>query len=795
MVNEAETEFRSLASEHGLMLPPSLKTGPGVSYCGTDTKPNGKDGRYQVHLDGHPAGWVQNMGRDNDPVKWKFSGSTKRESFVDVAEEARRKEERRVAEEDRKREDARSKDLFTALWNSGNEAPHEYLTRKGVGTHGTRVYAGKLYAAALDVDGNLHGVQQLDSTPTKRFEKGSHPKGRFFPISTPGPVIVITEGVATGATIHEVTGLPVACAFGRNNLLPVGEALAARYPQSRLVIAADDDHATDGNPGLTDATTAARALNCKLVVPAFTGERGPKDTDFNDMARLEGKDSVAQAFAAVLNTPDPSPPADPDLTPLVLDDPSDIGNGLALASEFRNTLRYALGLGWLSWDGHRWAPDTTGAVTRAAWSVADRMLQGAEDELNAARTAMEAFRGRPGAEDDGEARAAARARLRDANAAVKHAVQTRGGGRIKTMIDNAKETETVRARVEDFDQHHNELTVANGTIDLETGTLRASLPADLSTRMSPVIFDPNATCPRWDQFMREVFLEDEEMIEYVQRAVGYSLSGDMTERVFFFLYGVGANGKSVFIETIGAMMGDYRLPISMETLAEQKNVGGAGPRSDLVRLRGSRLATASEGAQGMRLDERLVKELTGGEPVVARALYEAEISFHPTCKIWLSTNHLPGIRDTSESIWDRLHLIPFEARFTEGQRDPGLKAKLMEELPGILAWSVRGYQAWRERGLEKPQAVKNAGAGYRTGEDTISVFLGQTCKMGADLWIAGRDLTGAYHQWCNAGMEKPMTSKRFGKELRRLVPGFEEQQRRIDGKVVSGYRGLALLNT
>jgi P4 family phage/plasmid primase-like protien len=795
MLDNAEAEFRSLAAEHGLLLPPSLKTGPGVSYCGTDSKPTGKDGRYQIHLDGHPAGWVQNMASDHSPVKWKFSGQVNRETFADVAAQARQAEERRQAEADRAREDAQNRERFTQLWDAANEAPHEYLTRKGVGTHGTRAYAGKLYAAALDVDGNLHGVQRLDCTP-KLFEKGSHPKGRFFPIGTPGQVIAVSEGMATGATIHEATGHFVACAFGRTGLLPAAQALAKKYPQARLVIAADDDHATEGNPGLTDATEAARALNCKLAVPAFTGPRGPKDTDFNDQARLEGKESVAQAFAAVLNTPDPKPTVPPDLAPLVLDDPSDIGNGLALASEFQNTLRYALGLGWLSWDGHRWAPDTTGAVTRAAWSVADRMLQGAEDELNAARTAMEAFRGRPGAEDDGEARAAARARLAAAKPAVKHAVQTRGGGRIKTMIDNAKDTETVRARVEDFDQHHNELVVANGTIDLETGTLRASLPADLSTRMSPVVFDPTATCPRWDQFMREVFLEDEEMIEYVQRAVGYSLSGDMTERVFFFLYGVGANGKSVFIETIGAMMGDYRLPISMETLAEQKNVGGAGPRSDLVRLRGSRLATASEGAQGMRLDERLIKELTGGEPVVARALYEAEISFHPTCKIWCSTNHLPGIRDTSESIWDRLHLIPFEARFTEGQRDPGLKAKLMEELPGILAWAARGYQAWRERGLEKPQAVKNAGAGYRTGEDTISVFLGQTCKMGADLWIAGRDLTGAYHQWCTAGAERPMTSKRFLKELRRLLHegGFEEQQKRIDGKVVSGYRGLALLN-
>jgi|GEM_PF-6935402 len=793
MANEAETEFRSLASEHGLVLPPSLKTGPGVSYCGTDTKPNGKDGRYQVHLDGHPAGWVQNMGRDNDPVKWKFSGSTKRESFVDVAEEARRKEERRVAEEDRKREDARSKDLFTALWNSGNEAPHEYLTRKGVGTHGTRVYAGKLYAAALDVDGNLHGVQQLDSTPTKRFEKGSHPRGRFFPVGTPGPVIVVCEGVATGATIHEVTGHFVACAFGRVGLLPAAEALAARYPQARLVIAADDDHATDGNPGLTDATTAARALNCKLAVPTFIAARGPKDTDFNDMARLEGKDSVAQAFAAVLNTPDPAPPAAPDLTPLAFDDPSDIGNGRLLASEFRNRLRYATGLGWLAWDGHKWVTDSDGAVSRAAKEIADRMSEWAENELNAARTAMEAFRGRPAADDDSGARDAARARVKTALAAVKHADQSRGAGRLKSMVDLAATELEVVAKVGDFDQRHNLLTVANGTVDLDTGTLRASSPADLSTRMSPVAFDPDATCPRFEQFLREVFLEEQETIDFVQRAVGYSLSGAMDEQVFFVLFGNGSNGKSVFVETLSAVAGDYRLALAMDSLAEQKNQNAGGTRSDLVRLRGARFVTASEGQQGMRLDERLVKELTGGEPVVARELYQNEISFHPTGKIWLSTNHLPTIKDQSEGIWRRLRLVPFSAHFPEESRDPALKAKLEAELPGILAWAVRGYAAWRAEGLGTAQAVKDASAGYREGEDVVGRFVGQMCRTGSEHWVGAKDLRSAFEKWSSEGGDRAMSGKRFGAELRRLVPGLVELTRRVEGAVVKGWSGIGLI--
>ena len=303
----------------------------------------------------------------------------------------------------------------------------------------------------------------------------------------------------------------------------------------------------------------------------------------------------------------------------------------------------------------------------------------------------------------------------------------------------------------------------NGVIDLENGQL---LPHDrlyYMTRMLGTTIPENPKYPvRWLKFLDDIFNSDKELIRYVQKALGYSLSGLTNEQCVFFLYGTGRNGKSTFLEIVRKIMGEYATNIQPESIMMRMSSGNAN--SDIARLKGARLVTSVEPNEGMRLNEGLLKQITGDDMITARKLYGDEFEFRPQFKLWLATNHKPAIRGTDVGIWRRIHIIPFTTTIPENKVDKNLSDKLTEELPDILAWMMEGYRLWRYEGLDKPKAILDSVKEYQTEMDVISTFLdSEYCTSGGE--VKASQIYAVYCQWASENNEYKMPSRKFGIEM------------------------------
>lgn len=307
------------------------------------------------------------------------------------------------------------------------------------------------------------------------------------------------------------------------------------------------------------------------------------------------------------------------------------------------------------------------------------------------------------------------------------------------------------------------LNVANGTLDLRTGTRQAPRREDLLTKYTAVDHDPDARCPHWDAFLRRIMANNTNMIEFLQRAIGYALTGDCREQVLFLLYGTGANGKSTFLEVVRALLGTYAAQTDFTTfLARSSDT----VRNDLARLAGARFVTAVEAEDGRRLDEALVKQLTGGDRITARFLFEEFFEFDPQFKLFLATNHKPVIWSTGHSIWRRIRLIPFTVTIPEAEQDRTLPATLRTELPGILNWALQGCLTWQRGGLGVPKEVEDATQDYRTEMDVIADFLAGSCVWEPGAKVARKVLYETYEVWSARNGERPLSSKVFSKLLK-----------------------------
>jgi putative DNA primase/helicase len=241
------------------------------------------------------------------------------------------------------------------------------------------------------------------------------------------------------------------------------------------------------------------------------------------------------------------------------------------------------------------------------------------------------------------------------------------------------------------------------------------------------------------------------------------MTGSIKEQIMFILYGNGRNGKSVFLETISNILGTYAKTIQASSIMVKQNNGG--PNSDIARLAGARLVTSSEPNEGLRMDEGLVKQLTGGDKVVARQLYGKEFEFEPEFKLWLATNHKPIIRGTDDGIWRRIRLIPFTVQIPDDQVDKDLKYKLARESIGILNWAVDGALKWQQHGLHTPEIIKGASEGYRKEMDVISAFIDEMCDTGEQYQVKSSELYQTYKQWADDNSQYRMSNTKFGKEL------------------------------
>jgi putative DNA primase/helicase len=303
------------------------------------------------------------------------------------------------------------------------------------------------------------------------------------------------------------------------------------------------------------------------------------------------------------------------------------------------------------------------------------------------------------------------------------------------------------------------------------GEFREHRQEDMITKIANVEYDPNADCPMWKQFLREIMDYKAEIIKFVQTAAGWSLSGDISEQTMFILYGTGANGKSTFLNTIMYLLGGYAIATPTETFMKKT---GDNYSNDVARLRGTRFVTTTEVDQGRRLSEPLIKKITGNDEMTARFLYGEFFNFAPTFKIYMATNHKPVIKGTDYGIWRRIKLIPFNTRIPEDKQDKHLELKLQEEASGILNWLLEWAANWKQERLKTPKAVLFATDEYRGEMDVIENFIKEKCDQRKEMTVTIKKLYKAYSDWCEENHEHPVSERFFTLRLKEM--GFEQNR-------------------
>jgi len=441
---------------------------------------------------------------------------------------------------------------------------------------------------------------------------------------------------------------------------------------------------------------------------------------------------------------------------------TDLGNSKRLVVAYGRDLRYVPEWGkWLFWDGARWQMDQSQV----------QVMEAAKGTIRAIYPLA------PSIADDVK-----RAGL------VGHARKSEQGPRLREMVRLAASDAKIVARPQQLDRDPWLLNCENGTIDLRTGELRGHSREDLITRLAPVVFDPSASSGLWDDFLQRATNGDQELQDYLQRVAGYTMVGVAREEVALILLGGTATGKSTFVEALKATLGEYAATADFETFLRRSQP--QGPRTDLARLKGVRLVTASEVPAGRQFDESTVKQLTGGDTVTARHLYKEAFEYVPQFTICMAANHRPGVRDDDPAIWRRLKVISFEAQIPVEERDPQVKARLRDPKvggPAILAWAVEGALKWQQEGLGEPEAVRRATQDYRSEMEIFTQFVEDCCVEDPSQWVESIDIRGFYENWCELqGNRYPYGLKRFANALR----GRGHQPQKRGGH--RGWRGIGI---
>jgi putative DNA primase/helicase len=420
---------------------------------------------------------------------------------------------------------------------------------------------------------------------------------------------------------------------------------------------------------------------------------------------------------------------------------TDIGNGLRLVDSCAGRLCYvAEWKQWLVWDGQRWCKGDDAGVMKLAHKVALSIYDGISSE------------------DDEKKR----------KELLKWAIQSESAVRIDAMIKSARPYLTMPSA--QFDTRPDMLCVRNGVVNLRTGQLISHDATMMLTKRTDIHYDPTATAPTWRAFLDRIFEGNGDVLQFIQRAVGYTLTGSTDEHCLFFLYGVGANGKSTFLEAMRMLMGEYYVTTSVEAMLATEYTGGATPY--VASLPGMRMAMASEMPEGRRFNESLIKDITGGGTITARHLYGAPFEFQPSHTMWISGNYRPRITGTDEGIWRRLKVVPFNAFIPPEQRRP--MAEVLDgfrsELSGILTWAVQGAMAWYDWGLPTSPTIEQATMEYRGEEDVVARFISAECVLQPDAMTAKHKVFEAWQQWTDEESEKSAngwSQRRFTEQLKR----------------------------
>ncbi|MEV8015661.1 phage/plasmid primase, P4 family [Streptomyces sp. NPDC086554] len=599
----------------------------------------------------------------------------------------------------------------------------------------------RLTVPLVGFDGVVRGLQgrDLSGKCPGRWLSLSNPNGQrwapygVFRSDAGYGVILITEGPGDALTAVSVgyDAVAVRGASLVNNPELVAE-LAAGLKGSQVIVAGDNDTAGNGftlrlseglaahgidvhtldiphdGDDLTDWRSRDRDTFPAHLHAAVKSARPVKDraTAEKEHRRAE----VAHRTGAVQISSDQGSEAARILGELVTTyGESDAMNAHALVAWTDGRIKYASGLGYFVWDGSTWVKSATRVRQEIHAMGAALVLAGCLPEARGFTMTS----------------------------------------RIDALMTELRSVPSVHVEAEEFDAKPHLLSFRNGVVDLRTGQLRAHDKRDMLTVTLPLEFDAHAPAPRWEQFMSEIFPSAPDLVTYLQRLVGYGITGSTSEQCFAVFWGKGANGKSVFTDTLTEVFGGITKTTPFATFEDKGN--GGGIPNDIAALRGSRLVMASEGESGKPMSEAVLKRITGKDKVTARFLRQEFFTFAPTFLIMLATNHKPKFRGQDEGLWRRVKLIPFVRYFAPEERDYNLDRKLLAERAGIVAWAVRGAVEWYANGLKDPDSITTATREYRATSDALAGFFpGIVATASDDVMLPGADAYNAYRDWCEA---------------------------------------------
>jgi putative DNA primase/helicase len=421
---------------------------------------------------------------------------------------------------------------------------------------------------------------------------------------------------------------------------------------------------------------------------------------------------------------------------------TDLGQGESIAHLYCNRLRFAVGMGWLVWTGLRWKRDERRAHLQIAGVVS--------------RARQQAVLARPIAEGDKVNQA-----IKFAD--IKSAIRSENLSRLEAAISVASTHPSIVHDVNEFDKDPYLLGVKNGIVDLRTGELTEPDPDLLMTKRNEINYIPDAPCPRWLKFLNEVFDGNKGLLDYFHRVVGYSLTGLRREHAFWLFYGTGRNGKGTIFRIMEQLGGDYATNTGFSTF-EARRENSAAPSEDLASLRGSRVVLISEANEGAKINEERIKKVTGEDTIPARFMYQSRFEYKAQFKLFMAVNHKPTISGTDPGIWSRVKLIPFNVSFM-GREDLSLQDKLNLELPGILAWAVRGAIEYQKRGLAVDESVAAATEAYRDEQDILGQWFKDSVQSKVGSYCSCKALHENYKAWADEMGLNAWSQPRLGKAL------------------------------
>jgi putative DNA primase/helicase len=567
----------------------------------------------------------------------------------------------------------------------------------------------------------------------------------------------LVEGERDADSLHKIglCGTTAPMGAGKIPKLQKEHNILETLRGKHVIVCQDNDppgkkHAQDTASSLTGFAASVKILE----LPGLDEKQ-----DVSNFIEKHGPDEAKRLLLELAeSTPEYSGPTPSRQTEQSNENCTDMGNARRLAARFGDRVRYCKQLGWMIFDGKRWVPDDCAQVQAFAKDVV-------RDIYHEAAQASD--------EDT-------RKRL------ARWALSCETAHRIQAMIQLFPSEPGISVTHDRFDQGKMLLNLPNGTLNLESGNVRTHNKTDLLTKLAPVRFDPKAECPRWERFVSEIMDSDAELTTFLQRLLGYGITGETREQVWAFLWGKGANGKSTLLETLSYVLGDYAMNTPAETFLENKP---GSIRNDLARLRGARIVTASEPRVG-RFDHAIINSFTGEDQLSVRFLHKEHFDFQPEALLCFAANHRPNVKDTSLAFWRRLLLLPFVRQFTNEERDPALRAALRAEASGILNWLVAGCLEWQRSGLMPPVKVREAVNEYRCETDVLGDFIETCCVVAVGTQVPRQALFDAYQRFCEErSIRKPLSQRAFNESILTREGVFHQ---RLGANKVHTWRGIGL---